>query len=195
MKIDRDVMTQHRLHAVLLGTCMLLMSLGASGATPSKPRFQSVAVLPIIISEADQPAHPTELGQRLAEAGSARAVQALMRRRVAAGVRRIAAAAECRAELDLLFIAEVTLPASLPQDEAGARAMFRKGKFATAVVRLERPDGKREAEASAALDWDDVRWLQGVRIRRARPSADVLHDAVRKVIDRAVVRLDQSARS
>jgi len=87
----------------------------------------------------------------------------------------------------------VRLPVVLPRDVYGLNAASRKGSLATATLRISGADGTILKEGTASIDWDDVRWLRGARRRRNRTPDEVLSDAVRKVVDRAVTRLKRPA--
>lgn len=90
----------------------------------------------------------------------------------------------------LTLTGTIRLPLSLPPRVIGLRAHDRKGTFVTAQFVLRGADGKSVAEQNVALEWDDVRWLTGApKRRRNRPLNDVLEDAARKAVVRAVKQL------
>jgi len=169
----------------------LLIGLTAAGnTTPARrPLFERVALAPITI---EPEPHPKTTGwhaaaedlQRLGREATARAERTLLQQGIARHVERVSAATP----VSLPRVSGVVrLPVALPPEATGAQATFRRGDFAIATVELVLPTTSRTERAT--LGWRDVRWLRGVRIRRARPLDTVLTDAVRKAVDHAVKRL------
>lgn len=162
--------------------------LGSRPVSGQQPAFGNVAVEPVMVEAVpfqDTPPRldQAEVLQRLSQEATARAERTLLRQGLASKVERTAAQAPSGT---LILTGTVRLPVSVPAGQRGARAMFRKGPFGTATVSLRRSDGTLVAEGQSKLDWDDVRWLRGVRVRRVRDFDEVLQDAVRKATDHAI---------
>lgn len=170
--------------------CCLLASTGISAARPARdsPVAAEVVLLPFVIDPQPYPGAPArpdevDLLRRLSEEATARAERTLLKQRLAGRVIRMAPSVSGAGVTVLSGV--VRLPVSVPLRQTGARAAFRRGSFATASVQLRRPDGT-SSQQEITLDWQDSRWLQGARIRRARKVDDVLADFVRKAVDHAV---------
>lgn len=84
----------------------------------------------------------------------------------------------------------VHAPLALPAGVHGLRAASRKGTLTTAEVRLLDASGKVLRQEEETIHWNDVRWLKGgPKSRRSRPPEEVVADAVRKAVARAIERL------
>lgn len=179
---------------LLCAVCALLWR--AAFALPQPPLFERVALAPFVIEPqpfegAPRRADETKLLQKLSEAATARAERNLVRRRIAGVVERVATG---QAPAGVLLSGTIRLPVSLPRKIRGARAEWRKGRFATATIALTDAQGRTLAREEIALDWGDVRWTRSKRIRRhshevARALDDVLLDFVWRVADDGVKQL------
>lgn len=185
----------NRLHVAVLAAISLLLRADrtAMGAGPRPPAFAKVVVAPFVVQPQPFPGalerpEGGELERRLAEEAASRAARSLVRQRIASVAERVPSR-EAAAEGTVVVTDPVRLPLALPPDVRGLRAAFRPGIFAIAEVTMRRADGTFLAREQATLKWDEVRWTRGGKVRRARPLDDVLQDAVRKVVDRAVKRL------
>lgn len=173
--------------AISIGV-VLSGTLDASGAGPDGAPPWRVAVAPFeIISTSNAPLLP-ERGKQLGRIAAERAARLLRRRRPGLEIRILDSGETQMSATDSVLTGSVRLPAPLPPGRGGAPAAFRKEVFAEATVRLQRP-GARPEEVRASLQWREVRWTHGARPARLRPTEEVLEDAVRKVVDRAVERL------
>lgn len=180
-------MTRRLLSCALLAG-HLWSAAAANGEHPAEPPLRKIWVEPFeIISTSNAPLLPERARQLAATAGE-RAARTLKGRRLAAEIRTLTGGETAVPGTDAVLAGTIRLPAPLPRDLGGAPAAFRKGVLAEARVRLSRP-GAPTAEARASLDWREVRWVRGFRMARLRPTEEVLEDAVRKVVDRAVRRL------
>ncbi len=177
-----------------LGVCFLGVPAVAS---EKPPRYPLVAVASFRIEPQPYPGAPlrtgeSELLERLVGEATARAERTLVKQHIAGRVERLAGLESATAAPVLTGV--VRLPLSLPPGQGGARAMFRKGPFASASVLLRQPDGT-SIQREVTLDWRDIRWTRGARIRRVRRFDDVLVDFVRKGVDHAVKRIQRSGPS
>ncbi len=176
---------------------LLLVQAPVISDADGQARFEKVLVVPLSIESLpfrDSPERPDreQVLQRLTEEATARAERTLLKQHLAQSVERAPSPDPTRGGLVLTGV--VRLPVSVPAGQRGGRAMFRSGRFASATVALRRADGMLVAEGHTHLDWDDIRWVRGARIRRARALDDVLVDAVRKATDHAVKRLREADR-
>lgn len=174
--------------AVLLYTAA---NWNGSTAAAHQPRIASVVVDPIIVEAqpyADAPPRrdTEELLRRLGEIATARAERSLIKQQLAGTSTRTSTSTSSEAPV---LSGVVRLPISLPRGHGGARALFRRGRFASATVVLKQDGGTVLAEETASLDWDDVRWIYGARGGHARKLDEVLEDYVRKAVDQALKRL------
>lgn len=96
------------------------------------------------------------------------------------------------ADRSLTLFGIIRLPLSLPPRIIGLHAHDRRGTFVSAQFTLRDADGKSLSEQSVTLRWKDVRWLTGSpKWRRNRALDEVLEDATRKVVDRAVKQAEK----
>ena len=165
---------------------------GSERGTPGQAGSPRVEVVPLTVESLpfrDSPERPDrdQVLERLAAEATARAERTLLKQHIAGVVERVASPAVASGAL--VLTGTVRLPVSVPAGQRGGRALFRRGRFASATVTLRRPDGTVAAQGESHLEWDDVWWLRGARVRRARKLDDVLVDTVRKAVDHAVKRL------
>jgi hypothetical protein len=84
----------------------------------------------------------------------------------------------------------IRLPLSLPPRVIGLRAHDRKGTFVSAQFTLRDAHGKSLSEQTVTLRWKDVNWLTGSpKWRRNRAVDEVLEDATRRAVNRALKQL------
>ena len=171
------------------------LSAVAYGAPERSPLFEQVSVRPFVIlprpinGSRDRPDVESVL-RRLSEEATRQAGRTLLGHRLAGKVERLETPGPRPGGITL--VGSVRLPVALPPGVIGLRASSRRGPFAYAQVSLQGASGRPLATGEATLEWDDVRWLRGARVRRNRPLDQVLEHATRKAVDRAVRRLKAS---
>ena len=180
--------------AVGASVCTLLLpAWKAVGSAPKQPVFAAVRVAPFVIEPQPLSGAPERTDQsafvkRLTEEATRQAEQSLLRHRIAGATRQSTPPGDA-APSGRSISGTLHLPLSLPPDVYGLRASSQKGSLATALIRVMDAGGQTIRTETASIRWRDVRWLRGARVRRNRPTDDVLADAARNVTDRAVKQL------
>lgn len=175
------------MHAAQLIAVMVASSASSTvGAPAGRIRVSAIRIQDTCRESAVHPEAGTDLEKSLSREGSARAARTALR----SGLARESAvdSGSTLASDGAVLSGTVSLPLHLPPGVRGRRAWFRPGEFVEAKVTLQQPDGSMRT-AEAHLRWRDVWWTTGAKVRRARPTEDVLRDAVRKAVDAAVKRL------
>jgi hypothetical protein len=173
--------------AIVIAACL---SGTEAGAKPRvlQPLFSTLAVAgltiePQTVDRFPKPALNEDSAQILAEGATRQAERSLLRFRIAASVVREKPGAQPLPRL----AGVVRMPVSLPSGLHGLKAARQKGDLATATVEILDAEGRILATGTAAVAWNDVRWLRGgPRYRRSRPVYEVLAEAARKSVDLAV---------
>jgi hypothetical protein len=172
----------------------LLLPLSLGRAVPrAGTLLPEVVVFPFTIEPQLLPGAPADeraaFVQLLALEAASSAGRSLMRERLVVSIAQAPSQAAAAGRFSLT--GTVRLPVSLPPGAAGLRADSRGGALAVAIVRLQGPDGRLLAQATAEVTWREADWVTGSRhFKRNRPVDDVLTDAVREATERAVKRLE-----
>lgn len=176
--------------AIFISACLGAAEIGANPRAPNpESQFSRVAVAGLTIEpqpvDLSRPALSDDFAQILAEGATSQAERSLLRSRIAGSVVR----EKLRAQRLPRLVGAVRIPVSLPPDLHGLKAARQKGDLAIATVQLLDVDGRVLATGTAAVEWNDVRWLRGAKYRRSRPVREVLAAAVRKSVELAIERL------
>lgn len=177
--------------AILLSACLGSADAGASLRMPkAESRFSTLAVAvltiePRPVDRSSGPALGDGFARFLAEGATTQAERSLVQSRIAASVVKETPGAQRLPRL----VGAVRMPVSLPPGLHGLEAARHKGDLAVATVELLDAEGRVLATGTAAVEWNDVRWLRGARYRRSRPVNQVLGEAARKSVDLAIERL------
>lgn len=172
--------------AIVIAACLSGTEAGAKPRVP-QPRFSTLAVAgltiePQTVDRLPRSAFSEDLALILAEDATSQAARSLLRSQIAASVVREKPGAQPLPRL----AGVVLMPVSLPPGLHGLKAARHKGDLAIATVELLDAEGRVLATGTAAVAWNDVRWLRGARYRRVRPVYEVLAEAARKSVDLAI---------
>ena len=144
---------------------------------------EGLTIEPQPVERLPRPALSDDFARILAEDATSQAERSLLNMQLTGSVVR---KAETGAQRLPRLVGAVRIPVSLPPDLHGLKAARQKGDLATATVQLLDAEGRVLATGTAAVEWNDVRWLRGAKYRRSRPVYEVLAEAARKSVDLAI---------